>query len=42
MLLKTRQLEENACNLYPAKRSHICCINGGKTVQKKKVETYLE
>ena len=35
MRFKTRQLEENACNLYPAKRSPMRCFIGGKTVHKK-------
>ena len=35
MLLKTHHLEENACDLYPAKRSPMCCFIGGKTVHKK-------
>jgi len=35
MLSKTRQLEENASNLYPAKRSPMGCFIGDKTAHKK-------
>jgi len=31
----TCQFEENACNLYAAKPSPMCCLIGGKTVHNK-------